>query len=444
MNRSNTETPTWALPHTTGRPFSRKLMAAGFSVMLLFGGTFYVWASSAPIEGAVVSPGVVSVDSAVRTIQHLEGGIIDQILVRDGDKVGQGQVLIRLQNTVSSSTRNELLSQYFEAMAIEARLDAEQNDADGITFPKELTEKVGDDAAKSAMAGQDSLFKSRKKLLSDRLVILERTKDGLESEIKGLEDQIAAGERRLELIKEEHKDVRTLFDKNLTNKPRLLQLERDIAALEGDIANFHASIGTARQKIDEADLRMVEMKATQSTEVVGQLRETRARLYELKQQLAAAEDVVGRTEIRSPVTGVVKGLSVHTVGGVIAAGQPLMDVVPVSDKLVVQATIDPLDIDQVTQGLPAQVWLSALNRRSHAPLEGIVATVSPDRLVDPQTGTAYYQARIELERAEVERGTVPIQPGMSAEVMIRTGARTTWEYLSAPITEFLSRSMREG
>lgn len=438
------ETPVWAMPTPTERPFSRRLMLAGFAVMAVFGGSFYVWAASAPIEGAVVAPGVVIVDSNVRTVQHLEGGIVEQILVRDGDKVDSGQVLVKLQNTVSSSNRNELMSQYFEALATEARLVAEQDGAESISFPKELSEKVGDSAAQAALKGQETLFDSRRQLLSDRLVILDRTKDGLQSEIEGLEGQITAGQRQLDLITEEYNDVSALLEKNLTNKPRVLQLQRDIAGLEGQIANYRAAIGTAKQKIDEADLRMVEMKATQATEVVGQLRETRARLYELKQQLTAAEDVYGRTEIRSPVTGVVKGLAIHTVGGVIAAGQPLMDVVPVSDKLVVQASIDPRDIDQVTEGLPAQVWLSAINRRSQTPIEGAVATVSADRLVDPTSGAPYYQARVELDRAEVEKGTVPIQPGMGAEVMIRTGARTTWDYLSAPIAQFLTRAMRES
>ncbi|AGT08234.1 HlyD family type I secretion periplasmic adaptor subunit [Paracoccus aminophilus] len=439
------ETPVWAQAETSGdRPFSRGLIAAGFAIIAVFGGTFYVWAASAPIEGAVIAQGVVSVDSNVRTIQHLEGGIIDAILVRDGDRVATGQVLIRLQNTLSSSTRNELQAQYFEMRATEARLVAEQEGKAEIAFPAELTDKIGDGAARASISGQESLFQSRRKLLADRLTILDRTKAGLESEITGLEGQIASSDKRLGLIAEELRDVEELYAKNLTNKPRLLQLQRQQAELQGEVSSYQAGIGTARQKIDESDLRMVEMQAAQAAEVADGLRDTRAKLYELHQRLTAAEDIVGRTEIRSPVDGIVKGLTVHTIGGVIAAGQPLMDVVPVSDKLVIQATLDPLDIDQVAEGQPAQVWLSAVNRRSQTPLDGIVTTVSADRMTDAASGAPYYQARVELDRAEVARSSVPMQPGMSAEVMIRTGARTTWDYLSSPISQFLSRAMREG
>lgn len=438
-------TPDWARPAIDDRhPFGRGLGLVGFAIIAVFCGTFYVWASSAPIESAVIAQGVVSVDTNVRTVQHLEGGIVDEILVREGDSVETGQVLIRLQDTVPASARNELQAQYFEALATEARLAAEQAGQETITFPEELTAKFGDVAARGAMAGQESIFASRRELLAERQTILERTKGGLESEITGLEGQIASSERRLELLAEELAAVESLFEKQLANKPRVLQLQREKAELEGEIAEYHARIGTARQRIEEAELRLSELRTSMVADMAEQLRETRARAYELSQQLTAAEDVMGRTDIRSPVTGIVTGLNVHTVGGVIDAGQPLLDVVPISDKLVVRATIDPLDIDQVAQGLPAKVWLSALNRRSQLPIDGTVTTISADRLTDPQTGTEFYFARIELDRTEVEQSTVPIQQGMSAEVMISTGARTTWDYLSAPISRFLSRGMREG
>lgn len=425
-------------------PFGRGLAITGFAIIAVFTGTFYVWAASAPLEGAVIAPGIVSVDTNVRTVQHLEGGIIDQLLVRDGDTVEAGQPLIKLQNTVPASSLNEIQAQYFEARATEARLVAEQLKADKIEFPSELTDKIGDLAVQGAMRGQESIFESRRALLQDRLTIFERTTGGLDAEIKGLQDQITSSEGRLLLLDQELADVQSLYDRKLTDRPRLLRLQREQAELQGEIAGYRASIGTARQKIEETALRRSELQNSMATEVVQQLRETRAGAYELAQRLAAARDVMGRTEIRSPVAGVVTGLQVHTVGGVISAGQGLMEIVPISDKLVVQATIDPLDIDQVSQGQDAQVWLSALNRRSQKPIEGIVQTVSADRLVDPQTGAPYYLARVQLDRSDVENGTVPIQPGMSAEVMIHTGARTTLNYLLSPITQFISRGMREG
>lgn len=445
MTQAGNETPGWALPDIDDRqPFGRKLGLIGFGIIAVFCGTFYFWASSAPIEGAVIAPGVVSVDTNVRTVQHLEGGIVDRILVREGDKVESGQVLITLQNTVSASSRNEIQAEYFETRATEARLAAEQSGLDEIEFPEELAQKVGDESARAAMNSQRKIFESRRALLVDRQTILARTKDGLASEITGLKGQVTSSEQRIEMTIDELADVENLYEKQLISKTRVLEVRREKAELEGEIARFQAAIGTAEQRIEEVELRLAELKSSMASEVAEQLRQTRARVYELGQRLTAAQDVIGRTEIRSPVAGVVTGLDVHTEGGVITAGQPLLDVVPVSDKLVVQATVDPLDIDQVAAGLPAQIWLSALNRRSQTPIDGTVTTVSADRMTDPNTGAAYYIARVELDRSAVEKGSVPLQPGMSADVMIRTGARTTWDYLSAPVSRFLSRGMREG
>ena len=445
MSTPVADIPDWARAQIEDkRPFGRGLGLIGFAIIAFFFGSFYVWASAAPIEGAVLAPGVINVDTNVRNVQHLEGGIVDQILVREGDRVETGQVLIRLQNTVSASSRNEIQAQYFEARAAEARLIAEQSGADEITFPDELKQKFGDQAVRAAMDGQRGILQNRRDLLTERASITERIKDGLASEITGLEGQIMFSEQRVALISEELADVEALLAMNLTNRPRLLGLQRDKAELEGGISGYRAAIGTARQNIQQAELRFAELQAEMASEVTEQVQRARALAYELGQQLNAAQDVVGRTEIRSPVAGIVTGLNVHTVGGVIAAGQTLLDVVPVSDKLVVLATIDPLDIDQVAPGLPAQVWLAALNRRSEAPLTGIVTTVSADRIIDPTTGAAYYSARVELDRDDAARGSVPLQPGMSAEVAIRTGARSVMDYISTPITRFLSRGLREG
>lgn len=427
----------------SGPPFGFKLTISGFAIIALFCGTFSAWALIAPVESAVVAPGVVSVDSSVRTVQHLEGGIIEAILVREGDRVDAGEVLIRLQNTLPISALNEVQGQYFEARAAEARLVAERDGHDRIAFPPELRAKVGDQAVREAVEGQESIFRSRRSLLDERLTILQRTRGALESEIRGLEGQIHSSERQRELIEEELGSANQLMKQQLIQKPRVLALERQKAELDGAISASEAGIGTARQRIEEAELRMAELQASMANEVVEQLRDTRSKAYELGQRLAAARDVMGRTEIRSPIAGIVVGLDVHTAGGVIAAGQPLLNVVPIDDELVVQATLDPLDIDQVAVGLPATVWLSALNRRQQSPVEGQVQTVSADRLIDPRTGAAYYLARIRLDGESVERSAVPLQAGMSAEVMIRTGARTTWDYLTAPIARSLSRALRE-
>lgn len=428
----------------SGPPFGVGLTLCGFAVIALFGGAFAAWSVLAPIEGAVVAPGVVAVETNVRTVQHLEGGIVEEILVREGDAVEADQVLIRLGGTQPTAALNEVQAQYFEALATEARLMAERDGLDRIEFPQELLDKVGDQAVQEAIAGQESIFASRRSLLRDRLDILERTQDALMSEIDGLQGQIGSAERQLAVVEEELATANQLLDQGLIEAPRVLALRRSQAELEGTASQHRASVGVAQQRVEEARLRMAELEATMANEVEEQLRETGARAYELGQRLAAAQDILDRTTIRSPLAGTVVGLNVHTVGGVIAAGQPLLDVVPLNDKLVVQATIDPLDIDQVAVGLPATVWLSALNRRTQEGIEGTVRTVSADRITDPRTGLAYYVARVEMEGEAVERSAVPLQAGMSADVMIKTGERTTWDYLSEPIVRSLSFALRES
>ena len=416
-------------------------MLAGFAVIAVFLGGMTAWSLLAPIESAVVAPGVVGVDSNVKTVQHLEGGIVEEIAVREGDRVRAGDLLIRLRSTLPASLLNEVRAQYLEARAADARLVAERDGLHAIDFPPELTARADDPAVRDALAGQRSIFESRRRVMAEREGILDRTIAGLREEIAGLEGQIRAAARQRALIEEELAGAQALLDRGLIDRPRVLELQRGMAEIDGDISEHQGDIASARQAIEETRLRLAELRATATTEVVAELREVRARAYELSQELAAAEDVLARTEIRSPIDGTIVGLKVHTVGGVIAEGEPLLDIVPSDDELVVRASIDPLDIDEVHVDLPATVRLLALNRRTETVLEGEVKTVSADRLTDPVTGYSYYLARIELRADTSERAS--LQPGMAADVSIRTGARTPWEYLVAPIARNLNRSLRE-
>lgn len=425
-------------------PFGRGLMAIGFAIILTFAGSFAAWSVMAPVSSAVVAPGIVSVDTNVRTVQHLEGGIIETIEVREGSEVAAGDVVLRLSSTIPAAVMTEVQARLFELQALEARLVAERDGHDEITFPRELRLKVGDRAAQDAIRGQAEVFESRRTLLADQLTVLDQTRVGIESEIAGYKGQIAAARRQLSLLNDEIETVETLVGRQLAQRSRLSGLQRDKAGLEGAISVSKAAIGTAQQRIEETELRMVELRTEREAAVIEELGASRARAYELRQRLAEAGDVLQRTEIRAPISGLVVNLAVSTIGGVVSPGQPLMDIVPTDDKLVVRATIDPLDIDQVSVGLPATVWLSALNRRSQNGIEGRVKTISADRIVDPRTGANYYLSRIELDPEDVEQSDIPLQPGMSAEIMIRTGSRTTWDYVSAPISRALSRSLREG
>ena len=432
--------PDWS--ETIGPPFGAGLILLGIAIIAVFLGLAAGWSFLAPLESAVVAPGVIVVDSHVKTVQHLEGGIVQSIAVREGDKVKAGDLLITLQDTMPASALNEIRAQYIEARATVARLLAERDSANSINFPPDLLSRSSEQNVHEAIAGQQSIFQSRRTLVQQQLSILERTVSGLQMEIEGLEGQIKASKTSLSLIGEELNDLLKLLSKGLTDRPRVLALQRQEAEIEGAIANYLASIGAAQQRIEQARLQSAELQATGATEVVKTLDAVRTRAYELAQKLAAAEDVMQRTQIRSPTDGTIVTMNVHTIGGVISAGQPLMDIVPGGDKLIVQASIDALDIDQVHVGLPVTVWLWAINRRNRAALDGKLQMVSADRVVDPKTSSAYYVARVEIISSP-SNTSVELQPGMGADVMIRTGARTPWEYIKAPIARFIDWSLRE-
>jgi HlyD family type I secretion membrane fusion protein len=293
------------------------------------------------------------------------------------------------------------------------------------------------------LKGQENIFQTRRRHLNNRLSILQQQIAQTKALILGLEGQIAAAETQLRLAREEHEEIKVLFAQNLVPKPRLLELQRQVAELEGALSEHQASISRERKSILESELQMGELKASTIAKVTEELRAERARVFELSQQNIAAEDVLRRTQIRSPIDGVVVNLQIHTREGVIAAGQPLMEVVPSSDELVVEAFVDPEDIDEVRAGLPAHVQLTSINRRRRKPIEGMVTDVSADRLTDEQTGKAFYRARIELDADAPDQVGNALLAGMGADVFIRTGARTPLDYLLQPITRILQFSLRE-
>ncbi|WP_274631319.1 HlyD family type I secretion periplasmic adaptor subunit [Arvimicrobium flavum] len=270
--------------------------------------------------------GVINVASNVKTVQHLEGGIVSEILVQEGTRVSPGQVLVRLQSTASTAAANEIKAQWYEAKATEARLLAERDGKDSIEVPSELSGQ--DSLAVDAISGQESIFRSRQNLFRERLSLLQQSTGSLAKEIEGFEGQVVAATRKLELIEEQLSDVRDLYGKKLVVRSRLIDLEREKADVKGALSGYVASIGSTKQKMEETKFKIAELTASTAAEIVEQLREARAKIYEYAQRMAAAEDVNTRTEIRAPIGGTIVGLKVHTNGGVIAAGEPLMDIVP--------------------------------------------------------------------------------------------------------------------
>ncbi len=419
-------------------------VSIGVAVVVAFFGGIGGWAAVATLESAAIAPGVVTVASNRKTVQHLEGGIVGEILVRDGDEVTAGQVLIRLDETRPRATLELLRGRRRSAAALEARLVAERDGDDSVRFPDWLLDEGDDPEVRAVVEGEMSIFVARARTLASQVAVLGQRIAQFGEEITGLEGQLAAEDTQLALIAEEMTAVEVLLEKGLERKPRLLALQRRAAEIEGSRSANLAAIARARQNIGEARLRISELETARINDVVEQLRETQNALFDLSERLNAATDVMRRTEIRAAQDGTIVNLQVHTPGGVIVPGAPLLDIVPSEDALIIEARVDPRDIDVVHWGLPARVRLTAYKQRDAVPMDGRVVSVSADSIIDERTGQAYDLARIKLDKdpADVMQG-VSLYPGMQAEVMIVTGERTVLEYILAPFSRSIDRALRE-
>jgi len=427
----------------TLQAFPLRLLFSGFFVVILFLSSLIFWVFLAPLEGAVISQGVITVASSRKQIQHLEGGIVDAISVKDGDKVRVGQLLVKLRDVQSVSALRQLEAQYVEAQTVVARLLAERGNVKQIVFPEALMQRSHDAAISAVMSGQVSIFNSHQTLMHDRLAVIEKKIAQTEQEINGLRGQIEAKKHHRELIFEESKIVELAFKKQLAPKTDSLQLKQRLAETQGELISYQSQVGRLEQSILELRLQKSEALALRITEVSEQLRMQRANMFDLSQKVIAARDVHHRTKIVSPIDGVVVNLSIHSNYGVIAAGQPLMEIVPYDDELVVAALIDPDDINEVWAGMPADVLLTSLSRRERVPLQGVLSNVSADRLTDPVTGKAYYRARIVFYPGVIDSSGINLIAGMGADVFLRTSARTPIDYLLSPISKSLQKGLRE-
>lgn len=435
----------------------RGLAWVGLALVAVFLGGFGTWAAVAPLESAAIAAGTVTADSSRKTVQHLEGGIIGEILVRDGDYVKAGQPLLRLADTRPRTSLASLNSQLWNAIAREARLIAERDGLDIVDYPWELLDQASDPRVADVLAGQERIFNTRRALLKSRTALIEQRIARVREEIVGLRAQEASAKTQAGLIKQEIADVRVLYDKGLARKPRLLALERALAEIEGQRGEYTAQIAQAEQVIAESELNMITIQNDTQDEVATALRDTQVQISQLREQMEAARDVMTRTEIRAPEDGIVTDLRVRTPGGVIAPGQPLLDLVPAEDRLVVKARIRPDDIDMVHPGLPAKVRLTPFKHRLVPPIDGTVGYVSADHLVDDRNGQSFYEVTIEIAEAAMKydgtglRGQVSglvggpeLVPGMPAEVMIKTGETTVAFYALAPILDSFNRAFREN
>lgn len=425
-------------------PELRKIVISGTLIVGVFFLGLLGWAGTAPLQSAAVAPGILVVEGNRKTVQHLEGGIVGDILVRDGDSVEAGQVVVILNNIKALATLELLKGRHMVTRALIARLIAERDGSQAILFPKDLLARAEEEKVDEILRGQEAILAARREAITGQAAILEQRSAGYSEEIGGIEGQIRAEDRQLHLIAEEEAPLKKLLDKGLALKPRLLQLQRRAAEIEGDRSMHVAQIARARQKIAETLLRISELRISLTTEVVEKIRIARSDLYDLEERLRAAENVLARTKIKAPIGGKVVSLQVHTTGGVISPGATLMEIVPMDERLVVEAQVDPKDIDVVHEGMTAQVRLTAFNMRSTAAVDAVVTFVSADHLTDERTYRNYYLAKITLDPGFRENlGGAELHPGMQAEVLIITGEQTALAYMIEPLTRSFNRAFRE-
>ncbi|MBC8240810.1 MAG: HlyD family type I secretion periplasmic adaptor subunit [Alphaproteobacteria bacterium] len=421
------------------------VVGAGLFVCLAFFGAFGGWAAFAPLDSAAVASGTVKVQGERKTVQHLEGGIIDRLLVKEGQEVKAGAVLLLLDDTQAKARLGLLQGRHVARSALAARLRAERDSLPEIQIPPELSAQSDDPSVLAAITAQISVFDARQTSLVSETKILQQRIIQTGEEVTGLRDEIAAQNEQIQLIDQEIAGLETLFKKGLTPLERLLNLKRRRAEIRGLRAKNSAAIARAKASVTEISQRMIELRNRMLNEAVAELSDVETELFDLDQQRHAAEDVLRRTKLTAPVDGIVVGLKFHTSGGVIQPGEQVLDLVPVGEQLVIEARVQPDDIDVVKGGQSAQVRVTAFNQRDIMAMEGTVLTVSADSLVDERTGQPYYVAQIKINDSEMRKlSDLKMLPGMPAEVMIRVGERSMIDYLMEPLLRTLRRSMRES
>ncbi|MGX1166260.1 HlyD family secretion protein [Bradyrhizobium sp. USDA 372] len=429
---------------TSPRGRLRAITVAGNLLVLCFMLGLGTWASLAPLESAAIASGVVESESSRKTIQHLEGGIVSKILVSDGDIVRSGQTLIALEDTRASSEVQSLQGQLWDAAARAARLQAEQQRFERIAIPDALEQDSRQSGvAAAALSAQQFIFQARLQVHESQLAVIRERRRQVEKEIEGLTAQESATGQRLGIVREELDMVTTLVNKGLERRPRLLNLQRELADVEGRRGEIAAQISRAAQVISEQQATLFKLESERQNEIAQSLREAQNQIFQLRERLFAARDQLSRTEVKAPEDGVITDLRIHTAGGVIGAGAPLMDLVPRQDRLIVTARLRPEDIDVVHPGLNAEVHLVPYNQRRVPRLIGTVVHVSADRLLDKRTDQPYYATKIRIDDAQIVANDIQIVPGMPVQVFITTGRGTVALYALRPLLDCFRNAFRE-
>jgi len=420
----------------------RKIRRLGFGIVGVIFGLFGTWAALAPLDGAAYAPGVVTVQAYRKTVQHLEGGIVKAVLVHDGDIVKRDDPLIILDDAQLRFEYEMTRSQLVAARAMEARLRAERDALSAIGFGE-----IADPSSLrgvEARQGETQVFNARQGSRLGQISVLQERIGQLHQQIKGLESMIAAKVHLEKSYSGEIVELTDLLRQGFVDKQRLIEQERKLGMLKSEVADHRSTINRTRLQINETQLQILQIDKDFNAEVVKQLAEVQTRMYDLQEKTSALEDRLSRIVIRAPDAGMVIGMTVHTIGGVVRPATPLLDIVPSVSELVIEAQVDPMDIDRIAIGKRADIRFAAFNSSTTPVIEGEVSSVSADRLTHEKTGAAYYLARIRVTEAGAQTlGERKLLPGMPADVLIITGQRTLLQYLVQPARDALSQSMIE-
>ncbi len=424
-------------------PRTRMPMLIGTFVSVVFVGGFALWSFFAPLAEAAIAQGVIRVEGTRRTLSHLEGGIVREITVRDGARVRAGDIVMRLDQVQSDSSVETQRAQRWALLAQDARLRAEIARRQQVEFPPELLASQ-DPRAREAVSGQRDLFAARTASLNSQLQVLQTRVDQQEAVIAGARGQLAATQRQLALIRQEETMRRALVQQGLARLPDLLAVQRSMAGLEGSLVDINGQIDRAQATIAESRKQMQQATDQRLQEVGTDQREVRSKLAETEERLRAASDVAVRRDILAPDSGVIVNLRQFTLGGVVKPGDAVMDLVPDADRLVAEVNVQPMDIDVVRAGLPAEIRLPAFKQRLVPYLHGHVTWVAADVTTNEQTRAQYYRAFVEIDPGQMDRlGGQPLVAGMPVEGHIRIGERTFFRYITQPLRDSFSRSFRE-
>ncbi|MBV8921837.1 HlyD family type I secretion periplasmic adaptor subunit [Bradyrhizobium sp.] len=428
----------------TVRASIRFHLMLGIGIVLFLAVGLGGWASTVLISGALIAPGQIVVESNVKKVQHPTGGVVGELRAHDGDVVKAGDIVVRLDDTVTKASLAIVVKNLDAQMARSARLEAEQRGLDGIIFPQELLERTNDPDVYNLMKSEIKLFDVRVNGRAGQKAQLRERITQLNEEIAGLSAQEKAKDQEIALVEKELDGVRQLYDQHLVQISRMTTLERDAARLNGERAQYIASRAQAKGKIAETELQIIQVDKDVVSEVSKDLRETKDKIGEFVERKVTAEDQLRRIDIRAPQDGVVEQSNVHTVGGVITAGDTIMLIVPQTDDLQVEAKVNPHDIDKLQVGQKTLLRLSAFNQRTTPELNGVVSRVSPDVTTEQRTGQSYYTIRVSMPPEEIARlGDVKLIPGMPVEAFVQTGDRTMLSYLMKPLHDQLMRAFRE-